>query len=498
MRTPKFGLRLAALVSAGLFVAACVAVAPTLKTTPTLTAFSAERQPIEVAILLPEAARNFTQAREIPGTCIGAVTFTPVNYGQNLAMTLEDRFRRQFDKVSIIDQAADRNRFDAVFEIGISDVGFQFGCLMAPQQHALVTGSLRAIDADGAEMWRSPTTQGRHDAPMSMGMDFNGIIGSDISQAQGKLADAWAREVGGMDIAQYASGGSKAAKMARRMTRRDGTRKRGFARASLRIEYGEAAERPDDIAVIIGNGDYEQFGGDIPDVVPAYADTEAFTQYVIEALGVREGNIIFMRDATGSQMTRVFGSETDHQGQLFDWVKAGRSRVTVYYSGHGAPGTDGTAYLVPADADASRIELNGYPLSRLYRNLAKLPSAGTTVVLEACFSGASQSGSVVSKASGIYIQPKVPEVPGNLTVIAAGQSDQVASWEEDSSNGLFTKYYLTGMSGAADQAPYGNGDNVIGYDELNAYLSDTLTYYARRLYGRDQQAQIVAGGRAMF
>ena len=29
--------------------------------------------------------------------------------------------------------------------------------------------------------------------------------------------------------------------------------------------------------------------------------------------------------------------------------------------------------------------------------------------------------------------------------------------------------------------------------ELDAYLEDTMTYYARRYYGRDQTAQIVAG-----
>jgi len=51
---------------------------------------------------------------------------------------------------------------------------------------------------------------------------------------------------------------------------------------------------------------------------------------------VREGNIIHVKDATGAQMTRIFGSATDFRGQLFDWVKAGRSKVYVYYSGHGA------------------------------------------------------------------------------------------------------------------------------------------------------------------
>src|SRR2546426_1555509 len=47
---------------------------------------------------------------------------------------------------------------------------------------------------------------------------------------------------------------------------------------------------------------------------------------------------------------------------------------TSYYSGHGAPTTDGGAYLVPVDADARRIQLNGYPLELLYRNLGKLPA----------------------------------------------------------------------------------------------------------------------------
>ncbi len=31
------------------------------------------------------------------------------------------------------------------------------------------------------------------------------------------------------------------------------------------------------------------------------------------------------------------------------------------------------------------------------------------------------------------------------------------------------------------------------HQELDAYLKDTLTYFARRYYGRDQAAQIVVG-----
>ena len=268
----------------------------------------------------------------------------------------------------------------------------------------------------------------------------------------------------------------------------------GFPTKPLAITFSKGPQRSDDIAVVIGNADYSKLAKDIPDVQPARADAESFKRYVLTALGVREGNIIDLRDATGAQLKSVFGSERSHKGQLFDWVRPGESRVWVYYAGHGAPaGREGTAFLVPVDADAARIEINGYPLSTLYTNLSRISAKSVTVVLEACFSGASQGGSVISRASAIFVRPKVPAVPDNITVIAAGAPDQLASWEEDGSHGLFTKYYLTGMSGEADKSPNGNGNGEVSLDELARYLDHTLTYYARRYYGRDQTAQIVVG-----
>ena len=264
--------------------------------------------------------------------------------------------------------------------------------------------------------------------------------------------------------------------------------------SSLDIPFRSSLTQPDDIAVIIGNANYEE-GKDIPNVTTAYADAASIKNYVTEALGIREENIIFLKDASQSELTATFGSATNHKGQLFNYVKPGKSKVFIYYSGHGAPGgEDGSSYIVPTDAQASLIDLNGYPLSTLYKNLGKIPAKSVTVVLEACFSGASQSGSVITQASPIYLKAKETSIPSGITVIAAGAANQIASWEQDSSSGLFTKYFLKGMSGEADAAPYGNGDGNVGYDELGAYFKDTLTYYARRYYGRDQTVQIVNGG----
>jgi hypothetical protein len=268
----------------------------------------------------------------------------------------------------------------------------------------------------------------------------------------------------------------------------------GFSETPIQVNFKKGPARPDDIAVIIGNANYRKTGGNIPNVTPAYADAAGIKYYVTEVLGIKEGNIISLKDASQAQFISVFGSEKNYKGKVFNWIMPGESRVFIFYSGHGAPGgADGWAYMVPSDADASTIELNGYSLDTLYRNLSKLPAKSVTVVLEACFSGAAEGGVVISNTSPVYLKAKTPSVPANLTVIAAGGPKEMASWEQDKSHGLFTKYFLKGMGGEADVGPYGNGDGKVSWEELRRYFKRTLTYYARRYYGRDQTAAIVVG-----
>ncbi|MBI5622979.1 MAG: ankyrin repeat domain-containing protein [Elusimicrobia bacterium] len=102
------------------------------------------------------------------------------------------------------------------------------------------------------------------------------------------------------------------------------------------------AERPDDIAVVIGVERYAK-------LVPAEfaeRDAEAVRRHVL-ALGVPQRNVIFL---AGQAATRA-----SIQGYVEEWlpknVKPG-SRVFFYYSGHGAPDPrSGDAFLVPWDGD---------------------------------------------------------------------------------------------------------------------------------------------------
>jgi len=267
-----------------------------------------------------------------------------------------------------------------------------------------------------------------------------------------------------------------------------------FAEQPVPVRFAKRPERPDDVAVIIGNADYSRQGHDIPDVRTAYADAESMRRYVVDGLGMREGNVIFLKDATGIQLAEVFGNERDYRGRLFNWVKPGKSRVFVYYIGHGAPGNaEGRAMLVPVDASAGQIALSGYPLDLLYANLGKVPAESITVVLDACFSGTSPAGSVMGNALPVAIAVKPAPIPATVTVISAAAVDQIANWEPDNSHAMFTEFFLKGMSGEADKPPYGNGDGTVTLDELGRYLKETLSYWVRRDYGRDQTAQIVKG-----
>jgi len=258
-----------------------------------------------------------------------------------------------------------------------------------------------------------------------------------------------------------------------------------------RLPRGKRENR-DGIAVILGNGEYTTHHPDVPNVAYAHNDAEAIKEYVLHTLRFRQGNLIFVEDATKGQMESIFGTRDYPEGKLAHWIRQGRSDVFVFYSGHGAPGLkNGEPYLVPVDADPATLEINGYPVATLYHNLAALHARSITVVLDACFSGGSAGGAVVKHASDLVIRPTMPSAAlPKGTVITASDGTQIASWDEEAHLGLLTRYFLEGIAGAADQQRYGNGDGKVALAELKRYLDSEVVYRARRAFGRDQTPEV--------
>jgi len=250
------------------------------------------------------------------------------------------------------------------------------------------------------------------------------------------------------------------------------------------------------VAVIIGNKSYQ---GRIPEVSYAHRDADAMKAYLTQVLGYREGNIIDLRDATKSQMESAFGNRTSHRGEIWGYIRPGRSHVTVFYSGHGVPGLqDKRGYLLPVDANPDTPEINGYPVDVLYENLAKLEAKSVTVYLDACFSGESGGGMLIRSASPVFVQASAPKATAGMTVLTAASADQVASWDEENEHGLFTWHLLQALQGAADEQPFGNGDGNVTVAETQAYLDEEMSYIARRRFRRIQTASVQGAGDALL
>ena len=257
---------------------------------------------------------------------------------------------------------------------------------------------------------------------------------------------------------------------------------------------GQAEVRnPHGIAVIIGNKTYQN--KDIPEVKYADRDAQAIKDYVVDVLGYAEDNIIFLPNATESNLLSVFGSADDPDGKLARYMwDGGRSDVFVYYSGHGVPSLkDGQPYLLPVDADPSAVSQTGFSLELLKTNLQKIGARSVTVLLDACFSGGSAGGQLLGDAS-VMTRPASP-LPaggaGGLTWIAASGATELANWDNRHRHGLFTEYFLEAVYGRADDPQYGgHHDGRITLAAVQDYLDEEMSHFARREIGRFQKATI--------
>lgn len=249
----------------------------------------------------------------------------------------------------------------------------------------------------------------------------------------------------------------------------------------------------DNVAVIIGNRNYSQRNKDVPDVDFAHNDFELVRELVLNKLRYREGNVIPLKDATQADLINVFGTEREYRGQLYDWIKPGVSEVFIYYSGHGAPSlADGKGYLLPIDANPNRVELNGYSLETLYANLARLNAKRITVVIDACFSGGAHSGTIVRNASSISLKRVAgPEINSDrMVLLTAAGAGEVASWDTEAGNSLFTRLFIKGINGEADRSGGGDHDGRVTLSELKSYLVNEVGYFARRTYSREQHPEV--------
>jgi hypothetical protein len=126
-------------------------------------------------------------------------------------------------------------------------------------------------------------------------------------------------------------------------------------------------------------------------------------------------------------------------------------------------------------------------MNTFYQNLSKLPYRSLTVVIDACFSGSSDKGTLLAQTSLARIKSETGKLNDpNAVILTAATGDQVASWYPDQYHSLFTYYFLKAVQGAANT----DRSNALTLGELRNYLNEEVPYMARRLRNRIQTPEI--------
>jgi hypothetical protein len=231
-------------------------------------------------------------------------------------------------------------------------------------------------------------------------------------------------------------------------------------------------------AVVIGVETYREA---LPPATHAEADARAFAVYAHKTLGVPEAHIKLL---TGERAGRA-----DLQSMLEEWLprNAGpHSTVYVFFSGHGAPDPQtGETYLVPWDAEPRYIKTRGISIRSVYAALNALPAQQAYVFLDACFSGSGQR-SVIAQGTRPLVPVQTVTDTGKTIALTASGAQETTGAARDAAHGLFTRYLLAGMGGAADT----NGDDDISLGELADYVKTQVAREAR-LDNREQTPSLM-------
>lgn len=234
-------------------------------------------------------------------------------------------------------------------------------------------------------------------------------------------------------------------------------------------------------AVIIG---IEQYRQSLPAVDFASHDAFIMREYLTKSLGYPDENVVMVVNERAAK--------SDLEKYIERWLPNRvdkDSSVLIYYSGHGAPNpTTQEGFLVPYDGDPTFLEITGYPLKRLYEQLAKLPAREVLVVLDSCFSGSGGRSVIAKGARPLVISMENPVLAGDkIVVLTASSASQISSTYDQKNHGLFTYFFLKGLQGAADT----NKDGRIELSEIYGYVKPEVERVARREYNNDQVPQLI-------
>jgi hypothetical protein len=235
-------------------------------------------------------------------------------------------------------------------------------------------------------------------------------------------------------------------------------------------------KRPNALALVIGNKNYENF----PKSKLPYAHSDAKTvrNYLMNTLGYDSTNITIILDAETNDFTHYLGKEKGDikQTELNFQLKQRSGQINelfVYYSGHGvqekkSDESDAESYFITADTRTT-ISSSAYPTEVFYNNLYEIGLENsidkTTIVLDACFSGTSIQEDRVKTRGVIGAKEDIHSIKNGI-LFASSKGNQESLDFPEKNHGLFTYFFLKSFVEAEDVDKNG----VISYQEAYNYI----------------------------
>ena len=196
-------------------------------------------------------------------------------------------------------------------------------------------------------------------------------------------------------------------------------------------------------AIVICNNRCQNFS-------PMPLDRSIFKEYLQKTLGLKDKQMKILDNPSLGDMIVAF-----------DWIKNvteaynGEAKVIVYYSGPGiSDESTGEAFILPYDADALD-PLSGYSVNELCETFGNMPAKSIVVILDACFNGTSNDGTMIASARGVAIKSKPATPRGNMVLMTASSNDETAYAVDDYYRGVFTTKFLQKIKETKGEATLG-------------------------------------------
>ncbi len=407
---------------------------------------------LSVALILSENtkdARAYLDTRHLAGK---------IDHPDRVFTEAVDVFRRGFGDVVKVDRLSDLNSHPADLAV-VLDVYAKIATTMMVDYKAIfMTPDGRQIDAVQAHGTQSQLSY------ISFGL--GSYLDDATNKARDQLESAIQSSAKLAEFARVKSGAPQAASVAAAPAEPE-------IRSDVDVPGRRLAERPDDFALVVG---VEKYSNDLPSAQFAERDARAVKAHLL-ALGVPERNVKFL---IGSR-----ASLSALSAYLEDWLPRNvkdDSRVYFYFSGHGAPSPEsGQAYLVPWDGNPNFLDKTALPVKKLYADLGALKARRVVIALDSCFSGAGGRSVLAAGARPLVTKVDASIAPGSkLLLFAAASPSEITSTLPEQGHGIFTYYFLKGLSGAAATA-----SGSITPRSLYAYLKPRVQDAASR-QNRDQ------------